>query len=96
MFCSGLSDGCGAESVGTSGTGELYVASHDYCLLRRKVRPPVDWVCGTARQVREERKPVPKGHQSVKECVRTRLEDLRQYRRVMERLIRDSHRLDSR
>jgi hypothetical protein len=96
LFCSGLSDGCGAENVGASGTGELYVASHDYCLLRREVRPPVDWVCGTARQVREDCRPVPKGHQSAKECVRTRLEGLRHYRRVMERLIRDSHRLDSR
>jgi hypothetical protein len=96
LFCAGLNDGCGGASIGVSGDGELFAASHDYCLLRRKDRPPVDWVCWTAQKVREHCKPVPTGSQSAKECVRTNLEAARRYRRLMERLVRDSRRLDSR
>ena len=98
LFCTGLNDGCGSASVAVGERGDEFLAvSNDYCIGRKIVRPPVNWVCGTAQSVRDHcAQTEHKGYRSVRECVQVNLSTWRQYRRAMERLIRDSNRLELR
>jgi hypothetical protein len=97
LFCTGLHDGCGGSGLTVSDRGDDFFPASNYECHARQVRPPVNWTCGTAKTTRDHcLETAHTGGQSMKECLQSGLHVLRQYRRAMQRLVRDSKRHDLR